>query len=313
MSCPTRTIRSLNPTQLVLLLICAFCLGYLASDADRPNAVLHPKLTGPQAVKQRELPAVVTKGGGASQSIAHRIEQRHDAASHHGGTPATSARAQEQSHVFTKLRPLSSTNHVVQQRALPKEVGRRRSDARSFRVNVVIVLCGDRLAEVKTLIKSIVHFSRRSELAFYLFADEALLPDAQEYLRTWNGSTLPWVTYDVRPLAFPSDAVKTWKKLFRMCASQRLFIPDLLLEVNRAIYLDTDTLLVRDIADLWDYFDKFNATHLSAMIKEGEVASVRNRVFPCLSCVQCFADRSACLPLEQRPEVPTVPGDGFCS
>ena len=46
--------------------------------------------------------------------------------------------------------------------------------SRSFRVNVVIVLCGDRLGEVQTLIKSIVHFSRRSELRFHVFADEGV-------------------------------------------------------------------------------------------------------------------------------------------
>jgi len=44
--------------------------------------------------------------------------------------------------------------------------------------------------------------------------------------------------------------------------------------IDRAIYLDTDNLLVRDIADLWDYFDAFNSSHLAAMIKEGEQLSV---------------------------------------
>lgn len=120
-----------------------------------------------------------------------------------------------------------------------------------------MVACGPRLEETLTMLKSALLLSRKP-LHFYIFAEEdlhdsfrstvslRLLCNTTAFLRvfvflsssftllllyiylflklnSWPGTTR--FGFTIYPITFPSENGQEWKKLFKPCASQRLFLP----------------------------------------------------------------------------------------
>ena len=76
-----------------------------------------------------------------------------------------------------------------------------------------------------------------------------------ETLKKWEA--LVWwrmLKTSVHRLHFPAKTGETWRKLFKLCASQRLFLPSALADVDATLYIDTDTLFHRPPEHLWRYF-----------------------------------------------------------
>lgn len=57
--------------------------------------------------------------------------------------------------------------------------------------------------------------------------------------------------------------------LFKPCSTNRLFVPELLPDVDATIYMDADTLAMTDLATLWRHFSYFNETQELAATREG--------------------------------------------
>ena len=55
------------------------------------------------------------------------------------------------------------------------------------------------------------------------------------------------------------------KSMFRVCATERLFVPDIFPKMKKAIYVDTDLIFLRPVEHLWDFFDNFDDDDISAM------------------------------------------------
>jgi len=63
-----------------------------------------------------------------------------------------------------------------------------------------------------------------------------------------------------------------WLTLFATGSAQRLFLHTLLpVEVRKAIYLDSDTVVLRDLDDLWNLFQYFDVMHYVAATRESEI------------------------------------------
>jgi len=143
-----RAVRGLTAGQLALLLLCAFCLGYLASDLDRPGAAAGHSSSAARG-----------PDGGTLGSPRPRQHGQYPPATL-GTQTQTWPRRQESQPVSVRSpaapRPAALRPATTAQTAANSTGG----GGRSFRVNVVIVLCGDRFGEVSTLIKSIVHFAK---------------------------------------------------------------------------------------------------------------------------------------------------------
>lgn len=92
-------------------------------------------------------------------------------------------------------------------------------------VTICVVVCGDRLHEALTMLKSALVFANRP-LQFVILAEHNLLPAFSEKLSEWRLISNKTFDFLVRPITFPegSDAAM-WKKLFKPCAAQRLFLP----------------------------------------------------------------------------------------
>ncbi|KAM7287663.1 glucoside xylosyltransferase 1-like [Ixodes scapularis] len=86
----------------------------------------------------------------------------------------------------------------------------------------------------------------------------------------WPASALNRITYDLRLVMFPMKDFETWKKMFVPCATQRLFLPDMLPNEDAVLYVDADTLFVNPVEELWSVFEEMNESHLTALGHEIE-------------------------------------------
>ncbi|KAK2842513.1 hypothetical protein Q5P01_012713 [Channa striata] len=137
------------------------------------------------------------------------------------------------------------------------------------RSHLAVVACGPRLEETLTMLKSAVLFSKKP-LHFYIFAEDDLHNSFRDALDSWPRIVQTKFTFAIYPINFPKENAKEWKKLFKPCASQRLFLPLILKEVDSLLYVDTDILFLQSVENIWALLSQFNSTHLAAMAPEHE-------------------------------------------
>ena len=86
---------------------------------------------------------------------------------------------------------------------------------------------------------------------------------------------------------YPIDLEKMIN-MFRICATARLFLPDMFPEEDAGIFLDTDMILHDDIVHLWDHFKQFDLLQFAGMalvetsygmLQSGGVHIIGNRQF----------------------------------
>ncbi|XP_061545102.1 glucoside xylosyltransferase 2 isoform X1 [Phycodurus eques] len=152
-----------------------------------------------------------------------------------------------------------------------------RAVARRTRVEEVMhlamVACGNRLEETLTLVKSAVLFNLK-KIKFHIFAEDLLIPQFKEKLSQWPQFVRAKFRYSLYPITFSVGNANEWKKLFKPCAAQRLFLPVILKDVDSLLYVDTDVLFLRPMDDIWRMLKSFNSTQLAAMAPEHEVPKI---------------------------------------
>ena len=67
-----------------------------------------------------------------------------------------------------------------------------------------------------------------------------------------------------------TEDFEKWRVLFKPCASQRLFFPQILTHLDHLLYVDTDILFLKPVQDIWQLFSKFNSSQLAALAPEHE-------------------------------------------
>ncbi|XP_072242298.1 glucoside xylosyltransferase 1-like isoform X2 [Leuresthes tenuis] len=145
-------------------------------------------------------------------------------------------------------------------------VAKGRTDERS---HLAVVACGPRLEETLTMLKSATLFSKKP-LRFYIFAEDELHESFRNALESWPTVVRTKFTFAIYPITFPEENAREWKKLFKPCASQRLFLPLILKEVDSLLYVDTDIIFLQPVEDIWALLSQFNSTQLAAMAPEHE-------------------------------------------
>ncbi|NXY42187.1 GXLT1 xylosyltransferase, partial [Ceuthmochares aereus] len=137
----------------------------------------------------------------------------------------------------------------------------------SEKMHLAVVACGERLEETVTMLRSAIIFSIKP-LQFHIFAEDQLHESFKDILDDFPCEGK--VNYTLYPITFPTESAAEWKKLFKPCASQRLFLPLILKNVDSLLYVDTDILFLRPVDDIWSFLGKFNATQIAAMAPEHE-------------------------------------------
>lgn len=134
-----------------------------------------------------------------------------------------------------------------------------------------VVACGDRLNDTLVVLKSAVAMTRGRRLQLIVVADDALRPEFMTEYSSWPPDIRRRVQISVHPLDFPKDgSADEWRNLFKLCASQRLFLPSLLRDVDATLYVDTDVIFLRPLDDIWRFFDEMNSSQVAAMAPENE-------------------------------------------
>ncbi|KAG7277500.1 hypothetical protein CRUP_037371 [Coryphaenoides rupestris] len=137
------------------------------------------------------------------------------------------------------------------------------------RVHLAVVACGPRLEETLVMLKSAVLFGTKP-LHFHIFAEDHLHQGFKDGLDSWPAVVRLNVNFTTYPITFPGDNAAEWKKLFKPCASQRLFLPLILKDVDSVLYVDTDILFLHPVDQIWDLLSHFDASQLAAMAPEHE-------------------------------------------
>ncbi|XP_053741328.1 glucoside xylosyltransferase 1-like isoform X2 [Synchiropus splendidus] len=135
--------------------------------------------------------------------------------------------------------------------------------------HIAVVACGPRLEETLIMLKSAVLFSRKP-LHFHIFAENELHDSFRFALLSWPAGVRTKFNFTIYPITFPPENEKEWKKLFKPCASQRLFLPLILNEVDSLLYVDTDILFLQPVENIWALLSEFNGSQLAAMAPEHE-------------------------------------------
>uniref|UniRef100_A0AAV2L252 Glucoside xylosyltransferase 1 n=1 Tax=Knipowitschia caucasica TaxID=637954 RepID=A0AAV2L252_KNICA len=135
--------------------------------------------------------------------------------------------------------------------------------------HLAVVACGPRLEETLTMLKSALLFSK-NPLHFYIFAETVLHGSFKDAMNSWPRMVRTKFNFTIFPITFPDDNEHEWKKLFKPCASQRLFLPLLLQDVDSLLYVDTDILFLQPVEDIWMLLSSFNSSQLAAMAPEHE-------------------------------------------
>ncbi|XP_059518934.1 glucoside xylosyltransferase 2 isoform X2 [Myotis daubentonii] len=160
----------------------------------------------------------------------------------------------------------------------PEKLARKPGEPRSFHavlppklwIHLAVVACGNRLEETLVMLKSAVLFSHR-KMHFHIFTEESLKPEFDKQLQQWPDSYTEKFVHRIYPITFSVGNPQEWRKLFKPCAAQRLFLPVILKDVDSLLYVDTDVLFLRPVEDIWKLLRQFNSTQLAAMAPEHEV------------------------------------------
>ncbi|TFK11560.1 protein phosphatase 1L-like [Platysternon megacephalum] len=256
--------------KVVAILLClgTLLLLYLfVGNADEPP------LKG--AGETRSLPVSSGPGGRAHPLFAHFQPVRAAPPEEEEEGLAAAAAAQ-----ISKREPRLSKNPGKRRPARGKFANVRPGEQKHLKelpslqwMHLAVVACGNRLEETLIMLKSAVLFSYR-KLKFHIFAEDSLKPEFEKKLREWPSSYTKKFEYTVYPIAFSVGNAQEWKKLFKPCAAQRLFLPVILKDVDSLLYVDTDVLFLRPIDDIWSFLKEFNSTQLAAMAPEHEIPKI---------------------------------------
>lgn len=143
------------------------------------------------------------------------------------------------------------------------------------KLHIVIVACKSRITEAMISLKAMTLVTKYS-LNFYIFTDKKnyQLKTIDNILIKWPAYQQRWMMFFTYAVIYPdsisSDERKEWEHLFKPCASFRLFLANAnsLPSVDSIIYVDTDTLFLQPPEDLWQYFAKFNQSHIAGLARE---------------------------------------------
>jgi len=137
---------------------------------------------------------------------------------------------------------------------------------RSVTVEIAAVACGDRLPATMVMFKSaLISSSSTTSFHFHIFADHDNQVDFEKQLNTWNAVKIKRAKFTLYNITYPREDAEAWRTMFKPCATQRLFLPELITSTDNVLYVDTDILFLSGAERIWNHLQLFNSTQLSAL------------------------------------------------
>ena len=137
------------------------------------------------------------------------------------------------------------------------------------RIHVMIVMCNEAkngemgedeqgrkmLLQAETLLKTLVLFSSRPITVHLAHNDHTIVKQLKAAVNKFGKYN--WIRIAAVSIEYP-PGMEDMITEYRICATAKMFFPDLLPEVDAGIYLDTDILMLGDPALLWERFELFS-------------------------------------------------------
>jgi len=122
--------------------------------------------------------------------------------------------------------------------------------------------------QARVLLKSAVLFSRK-RLHFHVIADSTdLFKRLVNQTVGWPDGFKKKIRFTMHDVWYP-EGKEGMRSMFRACATERLFVPEMFPAMDKAVYIDTDVIFMRPPEDLWSFFDDFSPSHIAAMAGGG--------------------------------------------
>lgn len=153
-------------------------------------------------------------------------------------------------------------------------------DEDSNQVVIATVACSLKQFElVVTLVKSAILLSMKDgqhPLKFVIVTEKALYTSFVNRLTEFQ--KLHKISFVLRKVSFPINANENWKHLgsSQVCASQKLFLPSLLHELDSVLYVSPESIFLSPPHDTFKLLSNFKKSQLVGLAKE-ESGSVYNR------------------------------------
>jgi len=146
-------------------------------------------------------------------------------------------------------------------------------------LNFMLILCGGegshkgskhasdlnrQFRQAEVMLKSMALLTRTTLHLHVLVDTEKMFRRLVELTDGWPENYKRKLVFYMHDIWYPEDR-EDMRTMFRVCATERLFIPDMFPHMDRAIYIDTDLIFMRPPEDLWDFFDDFSSSQIAAM------------------------------------------------
>ncbi|OWA50346.1 putative Glucoside xylosyltransferase 2 [Hypsibius exemplaris] len=146
------------------------------------------------------------------------------------------------------------------------------------KIRVALSGCGSSLMLALNAVKSIlISTNGNSRISVFFFTEKR----NHQYVRrryqyfsqsaAWKGNLFLHVLAPTFPGMNTSADKRRWMAMWKPCASQRLFLPDILASEDSIIYVDADIVFLGAVEDLWRQFEEMNETQAIAMANEHEI------------------------------------------
>lgn len=137
-------------------------------------------------------------------------------------------------------------------------------------IKIAVVACQgsrkDTIIETLTMMKSVIIFAKaNTRIHFFIFTDDE--SGFNRFLRAWPETFKTRFTLSFHEVNYPlsESELIAYKNWWAPCASFRLFLPEVLTEEDAVIYVDTDTIFLSDVRDLWELFDNFDEKQVAGL------------------------------------------------
>ncbi|CAG2118923.1 unnamed protein product, partial [Medioppia subpectinata] len=139
-------------------------------------------------------------------------------------------------------------------------------------MKIVITVCGNETLKQSLITLKSAAILTKSRLHFIVMSDEYNRKImGRSILNEWPKEILSRISFEIHLVSFPNTVnVEEWRRLFKLCAAQRLFLPTILKDIDSVLYVDTDVLFLTPVDQMWSIFERMNSTQMAAMSPESE-------------------------------------------
>jgi UDP-xylose:glucoside alpha-1,3-xylosyltransferase len=131
---------------------------------------------------------------------------------------------------------------------------------------IILAACGENQnSDLISVFTSALQFSSKTDrLRFEIFCDVDQRKILEIKFREFQSLRDFKVNYH-NP-SFPEKDKQKWENMFKRCSTQKLFVANILKDIDAAVYVDADTLFLSPPSDIFRQLEKFSEKQIMGMV-----------------------------------------------